>query len=486
MRILTLICSISVVLPGAPTSANETHSAKAEDTCTPTLPNTSRSAQPSCSEIVDAFVDQHMTSERIPGMAVAVLKAGQVVHAKGYGLADLEHQVPVTTQTVFQSGSVGKAFTVMAVMMLVDDGNIQLDDTLSKWFPDAPETWSAITVRHLLEHTSGLGGYPEDFDFRRDRTEAELYDIIKAQPLEFAPGERRGYSNLGFVLLGILINKATGKYYGDFLQQRIFAPLQMSTARIISEEDIVPNRASGYRLVDTAFANQEWVAPSLNTTADGALYLSLDDMTKWEAALNRGDLLSSRGYDQMWSPVTTTDGVQQPWAFSWLLENVNGRHLVGHSGGWQGFTANVTRFPAEQLAVIVFLNRRGANPVEPSRHILEIYAPELSIAGATVLDEAEPTVAEFVRSLVMRIADNKMSSDMFVDSVDNVFMLHSQEAADEFRSYGTLSGVELIAREELPRGTRKLQYRVNFETMQVVLLLELDAQNRIGSIDLRR
>lgn len=450
------------------------------------FPAPALTAQSALSDSVDAYVARHMESQRIPGMAVAVIRAGEVVHAKGYGLANVEHQVPVTTQTVFQSGSVGKAFTVMAVMMLVDEGRVGLEDALPTWFPDAPDTWRAITVRHLLEHTSGLPGYPADFDFRRDRTEAELYEIIRAQPLDFAVGERRGYSNLGFVLLGILINKATGMFYGDFLQERIFTPLQMTTARVISEADIVPNRASGYRLVDTTLANQEWVAPSLNTTADGALHLSVEDMAKWEAALHRGELLSARSYEVMWRRLITNDGVPQPWGFSWLLADINGRRVVEHSGGWQGFGSDFLRYPDEQLAVSVFLNRRGVSPVVPTRHVLEIYQPELSIAGAQVIAEVEPAVAGLVRDVVQRIGDGTLSADLFSGMGADDILPHAQQAADEFRSYGAVRRVELIAREELPGGSRMVQYRLSFETRQVVLMLGLDGGNRITSIELRR
>src|SRR5690606_5210542 len=311
---------------------------------------------------VDEYVKNHMAGEKIPGIAVAVMREGKIILAKGYGLANVEHNVPVKPETVFQSGSVGKAFTVVAIMMLVDEGKLKLDDEIKKYLTDAPPEWDRITVRHLLQHTSGMGGYPDDFDFRQDRSEDEIYQSIRATPLAFELGEKRGYSNLGFVTLGILIHKVTGKFYGDFLKERIFTPLGMTGARVISEADIIPNRASGYRLVDGELKNQEWVAPTLNTTADGALYLSVLDMAKFEAALHAKKLLSPASYDAMWKKVVTNDGVAQPWGFSWHIKDVNDKTIVGHSGGWQGFTANFDRYPEKDLAVIAFTNRRGANP----------------------------------------------------------------------------------------------------------------------------
>src|SRR5262249_47656203 len=142
-----------------------------------------------------------------------------------------------------------------------------------------------VTVRHLLTHTAGMTDYPKGFNFRRDYTEDALLKQVALVPLAFKPGEGWGYSNLGYVVLGILISKVTGGFYGDFIQERIFKPLDMNMARIISEADIIPNRAAGYRLVNGELQNQEWVSPTLNTTADGSLYLTALDMAKWDAAL---------------------------------------------------------------------------------------------------------------------------------------------------------------------------------------------------------
>src|SRR5690606_23794072 len=170
------------------------------------------------------------------------------------------------------------------------------------------------------------------FNFRLDRSEDEMYKFIRATPLAFSLGEKRGYSNLGFVTLGILIHKVTGKFYGDFLKERIFTPLGMTTARVISEADIIPNRAAGYRLVDGELKNQEWVAPTLNTTADGALYLSVLDMANFEAALHERKLLSPTSYAAMWQNVATNDAAAQPWGVSGHIKDVTGNTPARHSG----------------------------------------------------------------------------------------------------------------------------------------------------------
>ena len=158
---------------------------------------------------VDDFVQQQMAKKHTPGLALLVVKDGQTVKSKGYGMANLEHQVPVKPETIFQSGSVGKQFTATGVMMLVEEGKLALEDPVGKYLT-VPETWKGITIRHLLTHTSGLGDYPEDLDFRKDYTEDELLQMVTKQALLFQPGEQWRYSNLGYVTLGVLIHKITG------------------------------------------------------------------------------------------------------------------------------------------------------------------------------------------------------------------------------------------------------------------------------------
>lgn len=200
---------------------------------------------------IDDLVKTQMQERNIPGVSIAVVRNGEVVKAQGYGLSNVELNVAATPETVYQSGSLGKQFTSMLVMMLVEEGRMSLDDRIGKYIPDAPATWQNITVRHLLTHTSGIStALYNHINMRQDYTEDELVKEIAALPLDFQPGEKWSYSNPGYVMLGILVHKATGKFYGDLLREKIFEPLGMTTARIIDEADIIPNRAAGYRLVD--------------------------------------------------------------------------------------------------------------------------------------------------------------------------------------------------------------------------------------------
>jgi len=326
---------------------------------------------------VDAYVQTEMSRARIPGLSIAVIRDGRIVLAKGYGIANVEHQVPVKPETIFQSGSMGKQFTSTLIMMLIEEGKISLDDKLGKFFSEGPEDWRNIPIRNLLTHTGGTTDYPPDFDMRRDYTEAELLRRAAAIPLAFQPGQRWSYSNLGYLTLGLVISKVTGKFYGDLLQERIFKPLEMTTARVISEADIVPNRAAGYVIAQGQLKNQNWVSPTMNTTADGALYLTVLDMAKWDAALYTEKLLKRSSLDMMWTPVRLNDGSTQPYGFGWQIGSINGHRLVEHGGAWQGFKAHISRYVDDKLTVVVFANLAQANTARMVHDVAAIFQPEL-------------------------------------------------------------------------------------------------------------
>jgi len=324
---------------------------------------------------VDDYVQSEMQREHIPGLALLVARRGETVRAQGFGFSNVELQVPVKPETVFQSGSVGKQFTATAVMMLVEKGKVGLDDAITKYFKDAPASWNDVTVRELLSHTAGFTDYPKNFDFRRDYTEDDILKIIEGIPLAYPPGTKWEYSNLGYATLGILIHRVTGKFYGDFLQERIFKPLGMSTTRIISEADIIPNRAAGYQWVKGELKNQDWVAPMINTTADGSLYFTVLDLAKWDAALYAEKLLKRSSLEQMWTPAKLKDGKPDSghYGFGWFIEDIHGRRVVRHEGAWQGFKSEITRHVDDGLTVIVLANLAEAEPEKIAEHVADLY-----------------------------------------------------------------------------------------------------------------
>jgi CubicO group peptidase (beta-lactamase class C family) len=336
-------------------------------------------AQPStadqASDPVSAFVRREMQKQHIPGLTLLVSKNGNPIRGEGYGVSNLELNVAAKPETIFQSGSVGKQFTATAVMMLVEAGKVGLEDPLTKYFPEAPSSWRQATVRELLSHTAGFTDYPKNFDERKDYTEDELLNIVEAIPLAFSPGTNWKYSNLGYLTLGILIHRVTGEFYGDFLQQRIFRPLGMTTTRIMSEVDIIPNRSAGYRLVNGEVKNQEWVSPSVNTTADGSLYFSILDLAKWDAALYTDRLLTKSSLTQMWTVAALRNG--QPnsghYGYGWFIESQDGHRLIEHEGQWQGFETQICRYVNDELTVVVLTNLAEAKPDLIAHGVARLY-----------------------------------------------------------------------------------------------------------------
>lgn len=321
----------------------------------------------SLDEKVDAIVRQAMRSHQIPGVCLGVMRDGRLVKATGYGYANVELKVPVSPLSLFQSGSVAKQFTATAVMMLVQEGKIGIDDPITRYFPEArAAAWRNVTVRQLLTHTSGI---PDIFgetdadsytkgilDFHRDYTEDELLQRYLGLKLDFTPGDKWNYSNTGYELLGFLIHRVSGMFYGDFLQKRIFKPLGMTSTRIISETDIVPNRVAGYRIIDGQLKNQEWIAPSLNTLADGGLYTNVIDLAKWDAALYTEKLLPRAALREMWTPVRLNSGATHAYGFGWELGAVDGHAVQFHTGSNQGFAVSISRYVDDRLTVVVLTN----------------------------------------------------------------------------------------------------------------------------------
>src|SRR3984957_18712948 len=346
------------------------------------------------------YVKKEMQRQHIPGLALLVVKNGETVLGEGFGLSNVELQSPVKAETVFQSGSVDKQFTATAIMMLVEEGKIGLDDPLTKYFGDAPAAWKDVTVRALLSHTAGFGDYPKNFSFRRDWTEAEELKLIESIPLAYAPGTKWEYSNLGYVTLGILIHRVTGEFYGDFLQQRIFQPLGMQSTRIISEADIIPNRAAGYRLVKGELKNQEWVAPALNTTADGSLYFTILDLAKWDAALYTEKLLKRSILDQMWIPAKLKNGKpnEDGYGFGWFIGERHGHREISHDGAWQGFQTSIQRYVDDHFTVVVLTNLAEGKPWEIAEHVADMYLSGKNQSKALLSDRL--LIPYFGRSVI--------------------------------------------------------------------------------------
>ena len=443
-------------------------------------------AQENLSARIDAYVRTEMKRQQIPGLSLAVVRKGKIEVLKSYGFSNLEHHIPVKPETIFQSGSIGKQFAATAIMILAGEGKLSLEDKISKFFPDAPASWSTITVRHLLTHTAGLGDYPADFDLRRDHTEAELWTMIKSIPLAYQPGEKWDYSNLGYVTLGILIRKVTGQFHGDFVSARIFKPLGMQTARIISEADIVLNRAAGYRLSKGQLLNQEWVSPSTNTTADGPYYFTVLDLAKWDAGLSSDTLLSQAQLAQMWEPVKLNDGSTKGYGYGWHTDVMHGHHVVFHGGAWQGFKSFIVRFPKDQISFIFMANSWDTRDFRFARGLVATHFPEFALPAPEAIADQDPEATAMIRRVFLQLAQGKANSDSFTPAAASTMFPVQAKAVGTLLNTLSLPIAliftnELIEKKE-EAGLRVYRYAFNDIGKTVFCTVKLTSADKIDSL----
>ncbi|WP_294989375.1 serine hydrolase domain-containing protein [uncultured Stenotrophomonas sp.] len=327
----------------------------------------------------DAGIDGLMQAYdgQVPGAAVLVLHDGQPVFRRGYGLAVVEDGTAVTAASNFRLASVSKQFTAAAILLLVQDGRLGLDQPARRWLPELPPAAAGITLRQLLSHTSGLLDYEELMDPADTRQvhDADVLALLSRQPrLNFAAGTQYRYSNSGYALLALIVSRASGQAFAEFLQQRIFGPLGMAhTVAHQDGVDIVAERAYGYSWIDG-----HWQRTDQSTTSavlgDGGIYSSLDDLARWDAALYDDRLLTQASRRAMFSPATTTPEADVPhYGFGWRL---NGP-VQWHSGESIGFRNVIVRHPEQRLTVIVLSNRNDPEPYPLARAIAQRWLDSL-------------------------------------------------------------------------------------------------------------
>lgn len=326
-----------------------------------------QSQQSVAPERVDAIFSAY-ANDASPGAAVLVARNGKTVFASGYGLADLASGRPLTPATPIRLGSLTKQFTAVAIMMLLQDGAVSFDDPAAKWVPEL-ERFGRITIRHLLTHTSGLPDYYDRISVQKGTETGDA--LLTADSavriyeewgeLEFPIGSAYQYSNPGYEVLGLILERASGQSYSDFMDSRIFEPLGMtaSTVRDTPQREI-QDRAIGYRPAGADSAWTELDAHPLNwILGAGGIYSSVDDLRRWDAVLSAGALLDQETLAQALTPVTLSGGEPYPYGFGWSLDDKVGHRAIHHTGSWVGFRTAMANFPDEGLLVVVLSNASG-------------------------------------------------------------------------------------------------------------------------------
>jgi CubicO group peptidase (beta-lactamase class C family) len=321
-----------------------------------------------------------------PGAGLAVIHRGRLLHCQGYGLANLEWRQPIRRSTVLCVGSVTKPFTAAAIMRLEREGQIDLTAPVRAYLPEWSHTpWAEVTIANLLSHTSGIKNYvfADGFWERvapRDQSPAELIATIAADPLDFEPGTRYGYSNSNYCLLGMIIETLSGMDYGTFMEQNVFEPLGMHASRYLAPGRIIRRRADGYEVRDGENRQAGHMSMSVAYAA-GGLGSTLDDLIRWDAALRCLSFLDEETQRRMYKPFPLLDGRSQDYGLGWAITHYRARHAVHHAGGVPGFSAFVARYLDDDLTVIVLSNRHGFNAAGLARpivdHVLQTTPPSV-------------------------------------------------------------------------------------------------------------
>ena len=318
----------------------------------------------------ETLIQQFMTDQHLPGLAVGIQRGSDLLHEGYYGLANLEHNVPVSAETVFEIASVTKLFTSQAILRLAQDRRIALDDPVSTYVANLPEAWQSITIRHCLAHQSGIPNYTSVERYwqitREAKSHAQILDLVRDLPLNFAPGTRHAYDNTGFYLLGMLIEAVTQKSYGDYLREIIFEPLNMTHTLANDYDRIVPHRAQGYVYGDGALHNKRFYDIS-NTFSAGILLSTVRDLLTWAKALHSDVILNVASRDLWWTPQPSQTGNERSTTYpytltlGWFIVDDPLGQFYGHNGGIEGFASAFLHFPQSDITAVVLTNCNFVN-----------------------------------------------------------------------------------------------------------------------------
>jgi len=426
-----------------------------------------------------------LARQKIPGAAVAVLKAGKVVKVSAYGLSDVELNVPVKTDTILRLQSVSKQFTATGVMMLVEEGKISLDEPVSRYVDSCPESWQRITIRHLLNQTSGLkdfineaSNFASKLDLRQEVTDEQLVTILASQPLKFAPGDAWDYSNTNYLLLGMVIGRVSNSWYGDFLAERIFKPLDMTHTSVPRTRQPMKGytRDKGRIIPSGAVAN---LATSILSYGGGGIQSTILDMAKWDAALYTEQLLKRSTLQQMWTPAKLNNGTTQGYGFGWEVGKVAQHRQIWHGGNWTGFAAHIDRFVDDQLTVIVLANLAESDLAPISRGVASKFIPALAAPVYKPIADNEPEVTARFLDVLKRTGEGGLRPDEFIEPVWTYIAAHTDQMKRDFATLGVIQKLSLVERKNVG-DDRSYRYQARFSRTTMIFHFVLTKDDRIS------
>ncbi len=322
----------------------------------------------------DIIVKQMMDKQKIVGLSLAVIKNGQAVTNKGYGLANVELNVPVSSESVIRLGSVSKQFFTTAIMKLAEDGKLSIEDSVHKFFPDAPETWRPIQIKHLMSHTSGLQREAPAYDNFKIQPDINVIKSAYSLPLVFKTGEKYQYCNLAYFMLAEIIKQVSGMPWQDYIHEKLFIPAGMTHSYLTDFYKIIPNRADGYMHKRDTLIN---ATAMLGIRPSGGFLSTSSDMIKWEKVLSEKNIILKKdNWEKLWQPfIKTSDRAnsKEHYGFGWLIDEYKGHKMIIHGGSNIGFRSVFARFVNDGLSIIILTNTDEANPRAIANALADYY-----------------------------------------------------------------------------------------------------------------
>jgi len=350
--------------------------------------------------VMDSIAESPLIEGRIAGLAVAVIQGTDTLMFEAYGQADMEWDVPMTTDAVFEIGSVTKQFTAAAILKLRDEGKINLDADLTEYLPDYPTQGQRIPVRRLLDHTSGIKGITEMEAFRalrgQDLPRDSAVTLFSAEPFDFAPGEALIYNNSAYILLGHIIETVSGRSYEEYVEEELFASLGMTRSSYCSNRDVVERRAHGYQLTEDGLIHRSYTSHVWPFSA-GSLCSTTGDLITWLRALHGGQVLPEASYQEMITPAPLNDGTPVRYAMGLsVAPDVRGRPVIAHGGGISGFVSETRYYPKDDLLVVMLVNTAGnLSPSALSNELVDVLLPRASREFRRFTGEADLLVGTY-------------------------------------------------------------------------------------------
>jgi CubicO group peptidase (beta-lactamase class C family) len=427
---------------------------------------------------VDDYIQHQMAINHVPGVAVAVVRDGKVIKMKGYGLANLEWQQRVTPDTAFQIASSTKPFTGMLVMRLQEEGKLKLTDSVTRYLPNAPESWKAITLRHLIDHSAGI---PDDVP-NAGTTLDEFVAAAQALPLAHAPGASSEYGIGGYKVLAKVIEVASGMPYPKALKHYVTGPLgihadfeYISGSGDMRSFEVVPRRASVYEWTGDHYRNFDFTYGALSYDA-GGLLASASDIAKLALALDGGKFLRKEAMEEMWTPARLGDGKMNDFGAGWIVHEINGRKTVGHSGG--PALADILRYPDQKMTFVVLTNGKSLYPYL-AQGVSELYLPPPALVMPKGIEDTRPQVTAALHKTLVDGSDGRVDETLFGAEARKQFVPgYRSFMLPLVRSLPRLDELVLVSEEKTEEGVRR-SYRARHGNKGVTWQVDVDKEGRL-------